>query len=178
MSKQIHPNGALYLYTVLKDGKPANGWSKKIFYENGGLQQEENYSNGLLIEVISYDDSGIITEHKIWNNRLKQLIAKPAQAKLLKPNVVTGYAFFSAYLKQLPAVCEFIKAEYREDLLLQSFNACYRAKQNDATWTMKGEQMSFTIYWNHEEVSHQWHCHCTTEALYWKARVFLESKFS
>ncbi len=176
ITKQFHPNGALYLYSVLNDGKPANGWSNKTWFKKEGLQLEENYNNGLLIEKINYDESGKIIEHKIWSNRLEQLIDKPPHPKLPKPNVVTGYAFLSAYLKHLPAVSEFIKAEYREDLLLQSFNASYHAKQNDAKWTMKGEQMSFTIYWNYEEVSHQWHCHCSTEALYWKARTFFVGK--
>jgi len=29
ISEQFHTNGTLYSYTVVKDGKPANGWSSK-----------------------------------------------------------------------------------------------------------------------------------------------------
>ena len=174
--KQLHPNGALYLYSVLKYGKPANGWSSKKYYPDGKLEEEENYSNGLLIEKISYDERNIITEHKIWNNRLKQLIDKPSRPKLPKPNVVTGHASLSNYIKQLPAISEFINGDYRKNSLLRSFNAISKSEENDAKWTMRGEQMSFTIYWNHEEVSHQWHCHCDTEAVYWMARIFLKDK--
>jgi len=174
--KQFHSNGTLHLYTVLKNERSANGWSHKIFCENKCLKQEENYSNGLLIEVIKYDESSVITAHKIWSNRLKQLIDKPAHPKLTRPNVVVGYAFLSAYLEQLPAVSEFIHAYYDRDSLLRSFHADYKREAHGATWTMRGEQMSFSIYWNHDEVSHQWHCHCAKEELYWKARVFLEGR--
>ena len=65
VSKHLHPNGAMYWYSVLKDGKPANGWSNKTWFKKEGLHLEENYSNGLLIEKISYDESGKIIEHKI-----------------------------------------------------------------------------------------------------------------
>lgn len=164
------------MYTVLRDDKPANGWSRKKYYPDEKLEEEENYSNGLLIEKISYSESGSITEHKIWNNCLKQLINKPAQPKLPKPNVVTGHASLSNYLKQLPAISEFINADYNQDSLLQSFDASSKPEAGDTKWTMKGEQISFTIYWDHDEISHQWHCHCATEALYWKARAFLEDK--
>ena len=75
----------------------------------------------------------------------------------------------------MPSISEFIRADYDEDSLLQSFNTSYRT-QEDTTWTLKGEQMSYTIYWDCHEIFHQWHCHCATEELYWKARNFLLSK--
>lgn len=178
VSKQFHGNGALYWYAVLKDGKPANGWSSKKYDPSDILQEEENYSNGLLIEKINYNEGGSIREHKIWHNRLKQLIDKPAAPKLLKPNVVTGHASLSNYLKLLPAISEFMNAVYREDSLLQSYNAGSRLEKDDAKWTMTGEEMSFTIYWDYDEISHQWHCHCPNETLYWKARNFLATKFN
>ena len=128
------------------------------------------------MEKINYDERGKITEHKTWNNRLKQLIDKPPRPKLPKPNVVTGHASLSNYIKQLPAISEFINGDYRKNSLLRSFNAISKSEENDAKWTMRGKQMSFTIYWNHEEVSHQWHCHCDTEAVYWMARIFLKDK--
>lgn len=164
------------MYSGLNAGKPANGWSSKKYYPDGKLEEEENYSNGLLIEKICYDESGVITEYKIWNNRLKQLIDKPPRPKIPKPNVVTGHAFLGGYFKQLPAVSEFINAEYNEDSLLRSFNTSCAMEKDDARWTMRGEHMSFSIYWDHDEISHQWHCHCATEELYWKAREFLEDK--
>ena len=173
VSKQFHPNGTLYLYAVLNNDKPANGWSQKIYYPDGALQQEENYSNGMLIEKISYDINGVVTAHKIWNNRTRQLVDKPAVQQLPRPNVVTGYAFVSTYLQQLPAISEFIGAEYDEAAFLQSYK---KPGSEDAKWTMRGKQMSFTVYWDHQEVVHQWHCHCDTEELYWKAREVLKSK--
>ncbi len=170
VSKQLYLDGSLYLYIALKDGNPANGWSSKKYYPNAALQQEENYSSGLLIEKINYDESGAITTHKIWNNRLKQLIDKPAAPKLQRPNVVTGCSSISACLEQLPAISAFIGADYDKDSLFKSYN-------EEPEWKMKGPQLSFTIYWDKDEVFHQWHCHCATEELYWQARKFLESKF-
>ena len=170
VSKQFYPDGTLHLYTAFKDDRPANGWSSKKYYPNAALLEEDNYSNGLLIEKITYDESGTISIHQIWNNRLKQLIDKPAAPKLLRPNVVTGCSSLYDYLKKLPAISEYIGANYEEDSLLRSYN-------EEAAWKIKGEQMSFTIYWDKNEVSHFWHCHCATEELYWKARKFLEPKF-
>lgn len=175
VSKALHPNGALHSYTVLNNGKPANGWSSKKYYPNAKLKQEENYSNGLLIQKINYDERDAITEHKIWNNRIKQLIDKPTSFKLPKPNVVTGYAYLNDYLQHLPAISSFIEADYNKDSLLQSFDACIKSNQPEAEWRMCGLQMSFSIYWNKEEVCHQWHCHCTSEELYWNARKFVKS---
>jgi hypothetical protein len=169
VSKQLYPDGSLHLYIALKDDKPANGWSNKKYYPNAALQQEENYSNGLLIEKITYDETGAITKHKIWNNRLKQLIDKPAAPKLQRPNVVVGCSSISDFLQQLPSISEFIVANFDKDSLSRSYD-------EETEWKMKGEQMSFTIYWDKDEVSHQWHCHCATEELYWQAREFLESK--
>lgn len=156
---------------------PANGWSSKKYFISGELEDEENYSNGLLIEKISYNESGIITEHKIWNNRLRQLIDKPTYARLPKPNVVTGHASLHAYLNNLPAVSKFIGADYTEDSFLRSRNTSRTSGDEDTAWTMKGEQISFTVYWNWEEITFQWHCHCDNEELYWKMRTFLKTYF-
>lgn len=177
ISKQFHPTGALYLYNVLNNGIPANGWSTKKYFPAGELQEEENYSNGLLIEKISYNENGVITEHKIWNNRLRQLIDKPVYPKLRKLNFVTGHASLSKYLKNLQEVSTFIRADYKEDSFLRSYDTSITTSAENAAWTMKGEQISFTVYWDHDEISHQWHCHCDTEELYWKARIFLETIF-
>ena len=168
VSKQLYPDGTLHLYAALKDGKPANGWSSKKYYPNAALQEEENYSNGLLIEKIHFSESGAITVHKIWNNRLKQLIDKTAAPKLQRPNVIVGYSSLYEYRQQLPAISAYIGAQYEEASLLRSFN-------ENADWKMAGERMSFSISWDKQEVSHQWHCHCATEELYWKARKFLEA---
>ena len=176
VSKQLHPNGALYLYIVLKEGKPANGWSNKVFYENGDLQQEQNYSNGLLIEKIHYDESSVITEHKIWNNRLKQLIDKPVHPKFSKPNVITGLCYLCDCIPHLPAISEFIGAAYDKNSLPQTNDAFRKAAQEQATWTMTGKQMRFIIYLEEWEGLFKWCCHCDTEELYWKARVFLKGK--
>ncbi len=156
------------MYIALNGGGPANGWSCKKYYPYAALQQEENYSNGLFIEKITHDESGAITAHKIWNNRLKQLIDKPAAPKIPRPNVIVGNLSLHDYVMQLPAISEYIGAQYEEDSLFKSYN-------EETEWKMAGEQMSFSISWDKHEVSHQWHCHCATEELYLKARKFLET---
>jgi len=176
ISKQIQPNGTLYLYTVLQDGKPANGWSSKKYYSDGKLEEEENYSNGLLIEKISYNESGVITEHKIWNNRLKQLIDKPAHPKFPKPNVITGLCHLCDCIPHLPAISEFIGAVYDKNSLPQSNEAFRKSAQGKAKWMMTGKQMRFYIYLEDWDGMFQWCCHCDTEELYWKAREFLNTR--
>ncbi len=176
ISKRLHPNGALYLYTVLRDGKPANGWSSKKYYPDGKLEEEENYSNGLLIEKIGQDESGVITVHKIWNNRLKQLIDKPPPPRLSKPNVVTGLCHLCDCIPQLAAISEFIGAGYDENSLPQSYDAFRKSAQEEAKWTMTGKQMRFIIYLEEWEGLFKWCCYCDTEELYWKVREFLKGK--
>ena len=63
--KQLYPNGTLHLYTVLKDGKHANGWSRKKYYPDASIEEEENFSNGSLIEKINFGENGTIVSHKI-----------------------------------------------------------------------------------------------------------------
>ena len=174
--EQRYPNGTLYSYTVLNRGIQANGWSRKKHYPTGSLQEEENFSNGLLIEKINYSESGTIISHKIWNNRLKELVDKPPVFPLPKHNVVTGYAAMSNYLKHMPSISEFIQADYQKDSLMQSFKSSMTTGEKEAKWTLSGKQMSFTIYWDCDEIFYHWHCHCTTEELYLKARNFLDSK--
>jgi len=174
--KQLYPNGTLYLYTVLKEGKQANGWSRKKYYPNASLEEEENFSNGLLIEKINFGESGIIISHKIWNNRLKELVDKPAAIQLPKRNVVTGCASISYYLKHMPSISEFIDADYHEDSLIQFFSTSSTSGEGETIWRLTGKQMSFTIYWVYDEVFYQWHCHCATEELYWEARNFLQAR--
>ncbi len=174
VSRNLYPGGTLHSYTALNEGKPANGWSSKKYYPSAVLQEEENYSKGRLIEKIVYNENGVITGHKIWNNRLKQLVEKPAPSQLRKPNVVTGHASVTRLLQQLPSIAAFIRADYNKYSFLRSYEMVSAPGEGDAKWTMMGNQMSFTVYWNKEEISHQWHCHCATEELYREARKFLE----
>lgn len=176
VNKTFYPDGQVLLYSVAKDGKPANGWSSKTYYADGHLLTEENFSNGQLIEKISYDEQGNITTHKIWNNRLKQLTDKPEAPPMRRPNVVTGHGNLYQYLQQLPAISEFMLASFDKTDMLRSYEAFIHSEQEEGHWKMQGQQMSFSIYWEHGEISHQWHCHCDNEVLYWKAREFLAGK--
>ncbi len=174
---QLHANGVLHTYTVLQNEQPADGWSKKIYFLNTQLQEEENYSNGLLIEKINYNETGEIIAHKIWNNRLKQLIDKPTAPPFVRHNIVSGCTSIYYYLQQMPAISNFIGGDYDKDLLIQSFDKFMDTEAENTEWRLEGKQMSFTIYWQNGEVFHQWHCHCKTEELYEKARIFLADIF-
>lgn len=165
----------LYSVTVVNNETPANGWSRKTYYPESKLQQEENYCNGILIEKITYDENGFIAEHKIWNNRLRLLVDKVAPPKLPRPNVAMGHGTLTTYLNALPAIAIFIGVVFDKEALLKSYDTFLNTDDEDQNWRLKGTQMSFTIYWEHGELSYQWHCHCCTEGQYWKARTFLEN---
>lgn len=173
-SEQLYPNGMLHSVTVVSNGKPANGWSSKTYYPEVKLHEEENYSNGILIEKITYDENGMIARHKIWNNRLRLLIDKVAVPKLPRPNVVAGHGSLTTYLNALPVIAIFIGAEFDKASLLTSYDTFLKTDDEDQNWRLEGKEMNFTIYWEQGELSYQWHCHCYTEERYWKARLFLE----
>ncbi|MDP3392913.1 hypothetical protein [Sediminibacterium sp.] len=174
--KQQHSNGSLHLYTVLRDGIHANGWSRKKFFPNGSLEEEESFSNGLLIEKINFSEQGDIISHKIWNNRLREMVDKPAIIQLPKHNIVFGCASINYFLKNLPSISEFIQGDYHEELLIQSFINSSKLGEEETAWTLKGNQMNFTIFWDCNEVIYNWQCHCFTEELYMEAKKFLDSK--
>jgi hypothetical protein len=177
VSTKLHANGCLHTYIVLQNELPANGWSNKIYFENKQLQTEENYSNGMLIEKVSYNETGDIIAHKIWNNRLKQLIDKPLPPPFVRHNIVSGCTSIYYYLQQMPAISKFIGVYYDKNLLIQSHDKFMDTGAENTEWRLEGKQMSFTIYWQTGEVFHQWHCHCKTEELYCKAKIFFAAIF-
>lgn len=101
---------------------------------------------------------------------MKELIDKPAVPKCIRPNVVTGCMSLQDYVKHLPAISNYNGAHYAEDLLLKSYN-------ENTDWKMVGEQMSFSISLDKQEVFHFWHCHCVSEEIYIQARNFLDKTF-
>ena len=122
---------------------PANGWSRKTYYPEEKLQDEENYSNGLLIEKISYTEKGVVTAHKIWNNRLRLLVDKTVYPGLPRPNVVTGNCSLGNYIKVLPGIAAFIDAVFDKHDLLRSYEEFLNADSDDLNWQMTGKKMNF-----------------------------------
>lgn len=77
--EEHYSNGQRKSFRALLHNSPANGWSYSEWYEDGQVKRQENYSHGQLIERKAFHTDGQLILHKIWNNRLKQLIDKPAR---------------------------------------------------------------------------------------------------
>src|SRR5436190_20929477 len=88
--KTCYPSEKILEEKYLRNGTPANGWSRKTFYENGNIELHECYSNSMIIEQLFYNEQGEITAHKIYSHSQKKLIDKPKQTELRRTNVVNG----------------------------------------------------------------------------------------
>lgn len=187
--KSIYPSGKLKESSYLRNGQPANGWSRKLFYEKGALQLQECYSHSIVIEQLGYDEEGNIISHKIYNNRLKQLIVKPVQTVVIPHNTVSGTAHMGFYFKHLPAISKFIGAVYDEvdlDKAYQDFitspstyNNIKKAddewEEENTPWKIQGNNMGFTIAFEHGEGYYQWGLWTKTEEDYERAKGFMDN---
>src|SRR5687767_7929973 len=96
-----YPSGKTCEELFEKEGKPADGWSRKVFFENGTTRIEECYSHEQLIEQIEYGEDGSIETHKIYSHGKKKLIDKPVAPPASRPNVVNGYGHMAFFLENL-----------------------------------------------------------------------------
>lgn len=186
---KIYPSGKLKEADYLRKGIPANGWSRKLYYERGAIQLQECFSNSLVIEQLVYDEEGNILSHKIYNHRLKQLIDKPVQTEVIRHNTVSGVAHMGFYFKHLSAISKFIESEYEEEKLEKAYHDFIHIpspyddmKDKDekweeqyATWGMIGKEMNFIIGFEHGEGYFHWELQSKSEENYERARFFMES---
>jgi hypothetical protein len=187
--KSHYPSGKIREEKYVRDGKPANGWSRKSFYENGKLALHECFSHELVIEQLFYSEEGELTAHKIYSHSQKKLIDKPKVTVVQRPNVVDGCAHMGFYYKHMPAISEFIGAEYKQEDLEKAYNNFINTpypneeKENAGdewddqivTWRLQGKNMSFLIGFEHGEGYYHWNLRASNETDYEKARNFMES---
>jgi hypothetical protein len=164
----------------LRNGTPANGWSRKTFYENGNIELHECYSNSMVIEQLFYNETGEITAHTIYSHAQKKLIEKPKQLEVHRPNVVEGCDHMGFYFKNLPAISQFIGAEYNEDELEKAYhefiNSPYEGGEEERTqhWGLEGKEMRFSLWFERSEGYYFWHLRAKDEEGYQKAKDFME----
>jgi hypothetical protein len=72
----FYSSGKLHEQLYQRHGSPANGWSRRVYYETGELQFLQSFSHSIVIEEILYDRRGIILAHKIYSHKIKRLIEK------------------------------------------------------------------------------------------------------
>jgi len=181
--QSFYPSGNVQEEKYLRNEVPANGWSRKLYYENGTLQQAECFSHSLLIEQIIYNESGNVISHKIYSHSKKELIEKPTVTKVIRHNSVSGVAHMGFYYRHLPAISQFIKAEYDESNLDEAYNVFLADAGNDDefdfdkeySWRLKGETMSFIIGFEKYEGYYQWALATRSESDYEAAKTFMEN---
>lgn len=180
--RQSYPSGSLLEEYYLRDGQPANGWSRKLFYETGQLQLAECFSHSLLIEQITYSPDGTIAAHKIYSHSKKQLIDRPVPGPVVRHNVVSGCAHMGFYYHHLHAIAAFIGANYVEEELEQAYQSFIAEASDDEnfdyckeyTWRLKGAQGSFSISFEKYEMLYFWHLAADTEERYEAAKRFMD----
>ncbi len=184
---EYFPSGSISAESYLVGDGPANGWSRKAYYENGCVRQEQCFSHSVLIEQIDYDQHGQVSSHKIYSHGLKQLIDKPKQEQVIRPNVVSGCAHMGTYYRDLPKIAAFIEADYHEASLdaayedyqqkLREAEECYEpseVEEPEYSWTLTGKEMAFKIWFEKHEMLYFWSLFARTEENYHRATVFME----
>ena len=182
LRQEAYSSGILKEERWLHNGTPANGWSRKIFYESGKLELQECYSNGMVIEQLFYNEKGGQVTHKIYSHKQKKLIDKPKQEKVHRPNVVSGYSHMGFYFKHLPVISQFIGATYNEEELWKAYHDFMNSpmpddntETSDKFWGIRGKEMRFGLWFESGEGYYQWHLWTNSEAGYEKARLFMET---
>ncbi|MCW3074540.1 MAG: hypothetical protein JWP69_1609 [Flaviaesturariibacter sp.] len=179
----LYPSGQVQEEKYLRNAVPANGWSRKLYFENGMLQQADCFSHSLLIEQVTYDESGNLSSHKIYSHAKKELIDKPKVTEVIRHNSVSGVAHMGFYYRHLPAISQIIKAEYDEGSLDEAYEAFLEEAGNEEdfdfdkeySWRLKGETMSFIIRFEKYEGYFQWTLATSSEADYERAKAYMDS---
>ena len=167
----------------LRNGIPANGWSRKEYFENGNLKFAECFSHELIIEQVHFDDTGSIISHKIYSHAKKELIDRPVITTIFRHNTVSGVGHMGFYFQHLPAISQFIGAGYDSNELDKAYQEFIKAISEDEnletddgqfSWGIEGESMGFTIGFEKYEMLYQWSLYTKSEEQYAKARQFME----
>lgn len=181
LTRPTYPSGKIKEESWIRNGDPANGWSRKTFYEHGGLQLHECFSNSMVIEQLHYDASGSLTAHRVYSHKAKQLIDKPVQTKVIRPNVVDGCEHMGFYYRHMPAISRFIGAIYNEDELSKAYDDFIELPMPEGdeeearvkTWSIRGPEMGFAIHMEKGEGYYFWHLWAGSEEAYESAKNFM-----
>lgn len=177
----FYPSGNIQEEKYFSNGIPANGWSRKTYYERGTIQLAECYSHSLIIEQLWYDEDGNLLAHKIYSHKHKELIDKPKQTVVERPNVVEGCDHMGYFFKYLPAISQFIEAEYDKAALEKAYYEFIHSAPTDDTedeppvyWGITGKKMRFLLRFERDEGYYQWQIKAEDERDYKEAMRFME----
>lgn len=109
--------------------------------------------------------------------------------KPTKRNIVDGIDHMGSIYKAMPAIAEFIEADYKEEELDKAYHEAMNLPEPDETlpddhdgygvwwtnWTLKGKQLSFTICFEKYEGYFGWAIRCPDEETYLKTKAFIGS---
>lgn len=177
--RSFYDSGKLKTEAWMRQGIPANGWSRKTFYESGSPELHECFSHSVEIEQLLYNEAGEIMEHKIYSHTQKQLIDKPVQTSVQKINVVFGTNHIDYFFEHLPAINRFIGADYEEAGLKKAYNDFMAESEEeegeaaDVHWGIEGDEMKFSIWLEKGESYYAWRLWAKDEEGYNKAKAFM-----
>lgn len=178
----FYPSDNIQEEKYLSNSISANGWSRKTFHENGSVQLAECYSHSLIIEQLLYDETGNLLAHKIYSHKHEQLIDKPIQTVVKRPNVVEGCDHMGYFFKYLLAISKFIEAEYDEAALEKAYHDFIHSAPTENSedeppvyWGIAGKKVRFLLRFERNEGYYQWQIKAEDERGYEEARHFVES---
>ncbi|MFZ4058504.1 MAG: hypothetical protein ACOYKE_10205 [Ferruginibacter sp.] len=155
--------------------RPQKGWYIAAQYPDGTIRQKELYSNGLMIEYVEYAEDGVVVQHLIYNNRLKQLIPKPVSQPLPRPNIAETCMHMGDVFRHLPAISRFIEISIDPDKVHAFWKNFVDSEAEHDTFTVKGEDIAFSIYFEKYEGYYQCSCWAKSEERYKAACALFES---
>lgn len=109
--------------------------------------------------------------------------------KPAKRNIVEGIEHMGSFYRAMPAIAQFIEAEYHEEELDKAYrDFCVIEPPEEplpddhdgygvywTNWTLKGKQLSFTICFEKYEGYFGWAIRCPDEETYLKTMEFISA---
>lgn len=93
------------------------------------------------------------------------------------------------FYRALPAIAEFLEADYREEELEKAYHDFQQLPEPEeplpddhdgygvywSNWTLKGRELNFTICFEKYEMLYGWAIRCPDEATYFRVKEFISN---
>ena len=104
-----------------------------------------------------------------------------------KRNIVEGIEHMGSFYRAMPAIANFLEADYHENELEKAYQDFCNIEQPEeplpddhsgygvwwTNWTLKGKQLNFTICFEKYEMLFGWAIRCPDEDTYLKVKEFM-----